>query len=57
LNSKQKNGLQSINFCGDANEVKERLVKNNILFKEEGKIITFNTLDGHSILFKNITYM
>ncbi|MCK8521532.1 hypothetical protein M0D21_08130 [Aquimarina sp. D1M17] len=47
-----KNGLQTINFLGNLNTVKQRLVANNILFHQEKDQILFKTIDNHTILVK-----
>ncbi len=47
------NGLKSINFSGNLNVIKERLMKNKISFHQEKDKIIFETIDKHQILLKN----
>ncbi len=53
LNSTDKNGLQTVNFSGDLGVLKEKLKTNDISFRQENNIITFETLDNYFILVKN----
>lgn len=55
LESTDKNGLQTINFSGNLNTLKQRLSNNNILFEENNNSIAFKTIDSYTILVKNCT--
>lgn len=50
LNTSKENGLQSINFKGDINLLKKRLITNNVSFNEKESAITFESIDGHTII-------
>lgn len=50
LNASQNNGLQSINFKGNLERLKERLKKNHISYQEEKDKVIFKTIDDHTII-------
>ncbi len=54
LNASQDNGLQSINFKGDLDLLKERLKKNRISYQEEKEKVAFKTIDNHIIICNTI---
>ena len=50
LENTQQTGLQTINFSGDLDELKERLRLHNIAFKQGKDNISFDTLDNYTIV-------
>ncbi len=54
LKSTFNNGLKRINFSGDLGVLKDRLVINNIPFRQENDKIIFETVDKHEITLTKI---
>lgn len=50
LDSSKENGLQTINFTGNLDILKKRLIANKLAFQENGDKITFETIDHHTIV-------
>jgi len=47
------NGLKSINFSGNLDVLKERLIAKNISFRQENDKISFETIDKHLATIEN----
>ncbi|MFC5046531.1 hypothetical protein ACFSTE_03085 [Aquimarina hainanensis] len=52
LNSTLENGLQIINFSGDLNILRRRLIESGVVFQERSNKIIFQTIDNHTIKVK-----
>jgi len=52
LNASDKNGLRTINFSGNLEILKKRLIANNIVYNEINDEIIFQNIDHHKISVK-----